>query len=75
MHLSYGGYLDISYSGGRKNMSEKIEVICCVCGKYLGEKNAGKARGGVSHAFCKDCLEAWRQEQLQYIQERKKQCQ
>jgi len=54
------------------DLSEKIEVICCVCGKYLGEEDAGKARGGVSHGFCEHCLETWRQEQLRYIQERKK---
>jgi len=52
-----------------------IDVVCCVCGKFLGKKPAGLVPGAVSHGFCERCLEAWRQEQLQYIQERKKQCQ
>jgi len=36
------------------NKKTIITVICCMCGKYLGEKD-GEGVSGVSHGYCETC--------------------
>lgn len=37
-------------------MSYPIKIVCCVCGKVIGEKPGGTEPNTVSHTYCsKEC--------------------
>ena len=33
-----------------------IEMRCCMCKKYLGEKKGGEKPGIISYGYCDDCV-------------------
>ena len=37
-------------------MSYTIRVECCVCGKYVRDKDGGTEPNLISHTYCSECL-------------------
>lgn len=45
----------LGYNNDTVKSKTIITIVCCVCKKYLGEKD-GKGISGVSHGYCDECL-------------------
>lgn len=52
-------------------MSYMIEMKCCVCKKYLGEKEGGNRPGIISHGYCDDCLVKAKVEIKEFLKNKK----